>query len=49
VFWEWYLSPVQILLAKHLAYPEDGFGLQQAVLEEVAAGSRGPTALLCSY
>src|SRR5918998_6399993 len=26
--------------------PEDGFGLQQAVLEEVAAGTRGPTALL---
>lgn len=29
-----------------LAPPEDGFGLQQAVLEEVAAGTRGPTALL---
>ena len=28
--------------------PEDGFGLQQAVLEEVAAGTREPTALLWS-
>lgn len=28
-----------------LSAPEDGFGLQQAVLEEVAAGTRGPTAL----
>ncbi|HEX2741494.1 MAG TPA: hypothetical protein VHM69_13700 [Rubrobacter sp.] len=26
--------------------PEDGFGLQQAVLEEVAAGERGPVALM---
>jgi lipoate-protein ligase A len=37
---------VEILVARHLACPEDGFGLQQAVLEEVAARSRGPTALL---
>ena len=28
--------------------PEDGFGLQQAVLEEVAAGERGPAALIWS-
>jgi octanoyl-[GcvH]:protein N-octanoyltransferase len=37
---------VEILVAQHLAQPEDGFGLQQAVLEEVATGSRSPTALL---
>jgi octanoyl-[GcvH]:protein N-octanoyltransferase len=37
---------VQILIAQGLTRPEDGFGLQQAVLEEVAAGTRGPTALL---
>jgi lipoate-protein ligase A len=41
-----YLSTVQILIAQRLTRPEDGFGLQQAVLEEVAAGSRGPTALM---
>ena len=29
-----------------LAHPEDGFGLQQAILEDVAAKARGPTALL---
>jgi len=46
VFWKWYLSIVEILVAQNLARPEDGFGLQQAVLEEVAVGSRGPTALL---
>ncbi len=46
VLWRWYLSTVQILIAEHLAYPGDGFGLQQAVLEEVAAGARGPTALM---
>lgn len=28
--------------------PEDGFGLQQALLEQVANGQRGPTALLWS-
>ena len=43
-----YLSTVEILVAQRLACPEDGFGLQQAVLEEVAARSRGPTALLWS-
>ena len=43
---KWYLSIVQILTAERLARPEDGFGLQQAVLEQVAAGTRGPTALI---
>ena len=37
---------MEILVARNLARPEDGFGLQQAVLEEIAAGARGPTALL---
>jgi octanoyl-[GcvH]:protein N-octanoyltransferase len=37
---------VEILVAEHLHEPEDGFGLQQAVLEEVASGERGPAALL---
>lgn len=37
---------MEILVAQSLRHPEDGFGLQQAVLEEVAAGSRGPTTLL---
>jgi octanoyl-[GcvH]:protein N-octanoyltransferase len=37
---------VEILIAEHLASPEDGFGLQQAALEEVASGERGPTALM---
>ncbi len=37
---------MEFLAAHHLENPEDGFGLQQAVLEEVATGSRGPTALL---
>jgi octanoyl-[GcvH]:protein N-octanoyltransferase len=35
-----------MLVAEHLESPEDGFGLQQAVLEEVASGERGPTALV---
>ena len=39
---------MEILLAGQLDDPEDGFGLQQAVLEEVAAGKRGPTALAWS-
>ena len=43
---KWYFSTVQIAVSTGLAPPEDGFGLQQAVLEEVAAGTRGPTALL---
>jgi lipoate-protein ligase A len=37
---------VEILIARSLSRPEDGFGLQQTVLEEVAAGSRGSAALL---
>ena len=37
---------MQILIAQSLPHPEDGLGLQQAILEEVAAGIRGPTALL---
>ena len=37
---------MEILFAEHFENPEDGFGLQQAVLEETAAGVRGPTALL---
>jgi octanoyl-[GcvH]:protein N-octanoyltransferase len=37
---------VQILNVQGLARPDDGFGLQQAVLEEVSTGARGPTALL---
>ncbi len=42
----WYLGGVEILVAEHLANPEDGFGLQQVVLREVASAGRGPTALL---
>jgi len=37
---------VEILVAEYLKNPEDGFGLQQAVLGEVASGERGPTALM---
>lgn len=37
---------MEILIAEDLDRPEDGFGLQQAVLEEVATGERGPTALM---
>ena len=37
---------MEILVAEYLKNPEDGFGLQQAVLEEVASGERGPTALM---
>ena len=37
---------MEILVAERLHKPEDGFGLQQAVLEEVAAGERGPVALM---
>jgi len=39
---------VETLVAEHLQNPEEGFGLQQAVLEEVAAGERGPVALVWS-
>jgi lipoate-protein ligase A len=37
---------VEIMVAEYLEDPEDGFGLQQAVLEEVASGERGPAALI---
>ena len=37
---------MEILVAGRLDNPEDGFGLQQAVLEEVASGDRGSTALV---
>ena len=37
---------MQIAVSIGLASPEDGFGLQQVVLEEVASGARGPTAML---
>ena len=37
---------MEILIAGPFADPEDGFGLQQAVLEEVAARERGPAALM---
>ena len=37
---------MQILVAEPFDDPEVGFGLQQAVLEEVAAGERSPTALI---
>lgn len=37
---------MQVLVEERLRRPEDGFGLQQAVLEKVASGERGPTSLL---
>ena len=37
---------VEVLVAEPLDDPEVGFGLQQAVLEDVGAGERGPTALI---
>jgi lipoate-protein ligase A len=37
---------VEILIVRNLSRPEDGLGLQQALLEEVAAGSRDSAALL---
>ncbi|CAA9446337.1 Protein:protein lipoyl transferase [uncultured Rubrobacteraceae bacterium] len=37
---------MEILVSRPFDDPEDGFGLQQAVLEEVAAQERGPTALM---
>ena len=37
---------MEILVAEPFEDPEVGFGLQQALLEEVAAGERGPTALI---
>jgi len=37
---------MEILVAQPFDDPEVGFGLQQAVLEEVGAGERGPVALI---
>ncbi len=37
---------LEILVSRPFDDPEDGFGLQQAVLEEVAAQERGPTAMM---
>jgi octanoyl-[GcvH]:protein N-octanoyltransferase len=37
---------MEILVAEPFDDPEDGFGLQQAVLEEVTAGERGAVALI---
>ena len=37
---------MEVLISDSLSNPEDGFGLQQALLEEVAAGKRGPTTLM---
>lgn len=37
---------MEILTPERFSDPEDGFGLQHAVLEEAASGDRGPTALL---
>ena len=39
---------MEVLIAEPLSNPEDGFGLQQALLEEVAAGKRGTAALIWS-
>ncbi|CAA9482625.1 MAG: Protein:protein lipoyl transferase [uncultured Rubrobacteraceae bacterium] len=39
---------MQILVSDGLDLPEDGFGLQQAILEEVASGTRGPATLMWS-
>lgn len=43
-----YLSIVEILIPPPFKDPATGFGLQQAILEEVAAGTRGPTCLMWS-
>ena len=40
------IERAEILVAGPFEDPADGFGLQQVVLEEVAARERGPTALL---
>jgi lipoate-protein ligase A len=37
---------MEILVSEPFDDPEDGFGLQQAVLEEIAAGERGAIALI---
>lgn len=39
---------MEILKAGYLDNPEDGFGLQQVVMEDVISGGRGPTALTWS-
>lgn len=39
---------MEVLIPATFDDPEDGFGLQQALLEEVGSGARGPTALLWS-
>lgn len=39
---------MEILVAEPFENPEDGFGLQQAILEEIARETRGPTALMWS-
>lgn len=39
------LGVVEILKAGYFNNPEDGFGLQEVVMEDVASGRRGPTAL----
>ena len=37
---------MEVLIPEPLSNPEDGFGLQQALLEEVTVGERGATALM---
>ena len=39
---------MEVLVSDPLSNPEDGFGLQQALLEEIAAGGRGATTLIWS-
>ncbi len=39
---------MEIIAARNLDNPEDGFGVQQVLMEDVAAGERGPTALAWS-
>lgn len=39
---------MEILVAEPFENPEDGFGLQQAILEEVVGETRGPAALMWS-
>lgn len=39
---------MEVLVPDSLSNPEDGFGLQQALLEDVAAGERDATALVWS-
>ncbi|MGB3634601.1 MAG: hypothetical protein WA982_11220, partial [Rubrobacteraceae bacterium] len=37
---------METLIAGYLDNPEDGFGVQQVLMEDVASGERGPTALM---